>query len=96
MILKLKNEQNSGSADVTIFEELVSQNRDFKFAHLHFRRLIHCLGSKSLLHGAVYTNSLKDSEDMTFIYSQSSRSSFRKIQIFEIGTFCTSAVLFLV
>ena len=56
---------------------------------LHFRCVIPCLGSKSLLHGVVYTRSVKESEEITYIYSQpsSSKSSFRKIQIFELPLF---------
>ena len=47
---------------------------------LHFRCFIACLGSKSLLHGVVYTKSVKESEEVSCIQSQSSKSSFRKIR----------------
>ena len=57
----------------------------FKFAYLHFRRFAHCLGSKSLLHRAVYTKSVRESEEIGCISLQSSRSSFRKIQMFKFA-----------
>ena len=48
---------------------------------LHFRCFIPCLGSNSLLHRVIYTKSVKESEEISFMKLQSWESSFRKIQI---------------
>ena len=42
---------------------------------LHFRCFIPCLGSKSLLHGVVYTKSVTELEEISYIYSQSSQNT---------------------
>ena len=57
----------------------------YRFSNLHsldFRCFIPCLGSKSSLYRVVLTKSVKsvrESAEITYIYSQSSKSSFRKI-----------------
>ena len=38
-----------------------------EFLYLHFRCLTRCLGSKSFLHRAVYTKSVKESEEISYI-----------------------------
>ena len=48
------------------------------------------LVQKSLLHGAVYTKSVRESLQTSYVSSQSSTSSLRKIQIFK---FAYSALL---
>ena len=54
----------------------------YRFSNLHiqdFRCFIPCLGPKSSLCRVVDTKSVRESAEITYIYSQSSKSSFRKI-----------------
>ena len=60
----------------------------YRFSNLHiqdFRCFIPCLGPKSSLCRVVDTKSVRESAEITYIYSQSSESSFRKIQIIEFA-----------
>ena len=50
---------------------------------LHFRCFIPCLGLKSSLHRVVYMKTVEESEEISCISLQSSKRSFRKIQIFK-------------
>ena len=67
----------------------------FKFAYLHFRCFIPCLGSKSLLYRVVHTKSVKRiGRDNLYIFTVIEELVSQNTD-YRICIFCTSAVLFL-